>query len=277
MTTAIVTPLSQGRQVYLRSVDTECIPSISYRLNGGSPIQTGKSTVTLTLSSADALEYWAADLSGNVEAHKTIGTSAPSVTLSVSPSVLTYPAIVTLVADVSDVETTTARFEVRFESDPAWYPVASVTSTTGRFVALHIPPKRAYYRVTVGSTEATAIGSVLVRAGLGRPKATSTRVRAGSTGRFWGAVSPKHPAGDPAADTTYRVRLWKYNPLKKTWTERSPVAWRIEKVLDNETSQWSYTRKFSTSDVGLWRIAFLHVCPRHAVASSPPLQFSVVR
>jgi hypothetical protein len=240
-------------------------------------VNTGERSVTLRIALNDSLEYWASDRSGNVEAHKTIGpVIPPSLKLTATPLAVTYPTIVTLAAVYSSTETTEATFEVRYESDPKWYSIGSVVSS-GRFVLLQIPPKRAYYRVRVGTLESTPTANALVSAGIAKPRASSAKIRVGTSARFWGTIRPKHPAGAPAADTRYRVRFWKYNTVTKRWIETTSVYWKIDQVLDNDTSAWSYPRTFRTSEAGLWRVAFYHACPRHAAKTSPVLQFSVVK
>lgn len=275
--TETVTDVVQGRLVVLSAEDTECVPSITYRLNGGAEVKTGRSTLTLTISRSDSLEYWASDLSGNISAHKTVGALAvPTLKLSVSPSVMTYPSIVTLVATYSSSETTVVAFEVRYESDPTWYPIASASSA-GRFVMLHIPPKKAYYRAKVGTLESAVSAPAAVSARMSKPVSSTSKIRTKALVRFSGTIRPKHPAGVPAADTTYKVRFWKYNARTRKWVETGTRSWNIESVLDNDTSLWSFARTFVSGEVGLWRVAFYHSCPRHAAKTSPYLQFSVVR
>jgi hypothetical protein len=275
--TATVTPVAAGRDVSLTAVDDRSTATISYRVNGGAVVATAKASVSVNLAIADTLEYWAVDGSGNASAHRLIASAAPSVKLTATPLTVTYPAMVTLTAAAANPETTTATFQVHYESEPEgkWTTIYSATLEAGRFVLYQIPPKRAYYKVIVGSVEASA--NVYVHAGMSKPRANTTKIRVGRALSLSGTIKPKHPAGQPAADTTYRVRFWKYNAATKQWKETGSMPWKIAKVLDNDTSQWSYSRRFSSSQVGLWRVAFFHSCPRHRAASSPTLQFSVVK
>ncbi len=294
MTTAALSPAGPGFpegsvRVTLSSYSATCIPTIWYRIGGAAQVQLGSNPGSLVISEegTTVVGYWAADLSNNVETLKTVDVHVaavsepvvPSVSLVASPRAVIYPSIVTLTAVASRAETDVAKFQVQYESDPKWYDIGTVKTATGTFVLLHVPIKKAYYRVSVGSAESTPNAVVLVSAGLGKPRispSTST-VRVGRKVRLSGTIRPFHSPGTPPADVKYRLNVEKYDRLAKKWRTSVNTPWQISNAIDSDTSEWVYERTFRASDVGSWRVRFFHECPRHKAAYSPWMPFMVVR
>jgi hypothetical protein len=270
---ATVAKVGDQRDVTVKASDNMPSPKVYYRVSGGAVKAAGSAIAQFTIRIPDTVEYWAVDSSGNASLHKWIASAAPSVRLIATPSTATYPQVVTLTAVAANAETDTAVFEVRYEGSTESTILATVKSTTGTFVTVTVPARRAYYRVTMGSVSGAA--SVFVSAQMSRPTMSTTQVRVGKRVTFAGTIRPKHPVGY-LSDGIYKVAFWKWNARTKKWAESGTVqSWKIAALVDDSTSRWSYSRTFWRSQVGTWRVRFYHQCPRHKGAYSAALTFTV--
>ena len=81
------------------------------------------------------------------------GPSA-QVTLSASSAEVTYPSLVTLVAETTDKTQVAAQFQVKEIGQTDWSDILPPASfpgdTTGRFVGFYFPKMFASYRVVIG-------------------------------------------------------------------------------------------------------------------------------
>ncbi len=93
VTTATITLVPGGRQVKLHSTDTQCIPTIWYRIDCNDALVGGSSDATITLKDTESLEYWAEDLTRNAETHHRIEAKTrhalASVIDTISASIVT--------------------------------------------------------------------------------------------------------------------------------------------------------------------------------------------
>jgi hypothetical protein len=201
--------------------------------------------------------------------------SVPSVSLSATPASLTYPAIVTLTARASDVDTTVAKYQVRSADSTIWADLGSIESTTGQFALTNFPKKNSYYRVSVGSVESTPALYVPVHVLLSTPAATKTRLRLGEVTTLSGTIRPYHAPGAPPADVKYRLVWQKWSPSLRKWVPAWSTAMAISGVVDNDTTKW--TRPHRARTLGTYRVRFFHECPRHAATYSPWRTIEVVR
>ncbi len=202
-------------------------------------------------------------------------TDVPSVKLTATPSSVTYPAIVTLSALASNIDTTVAKFEVRSADSTLWTPLAGpVDSTTGQFKYLYFPKKNSYYRVIVGDVQTDGTLYVPVRTNLSKPVGNATAFRVGQQLRMWGTIRPYHPVGDHPDDVKYYLYWQKYSYSLRRWVAcKTATPLSITSVVDNDTTKWSYGR--AMNNPGLWRVRFYHQCPRHAATYSPWLTYRV--
>lgn len=246
-------------------------------------VPSGSIALSTAAAGPHVIRYYVADglkrsASGEV-AFTVAEPVVPSVSLVASPRAVIYPSIVTLRAVASHAETDVARFQVQYESDPKWYDIGTVKTAAGTFLLLHVPMKKAYYRVSVGSAESTSSAIVLVSAGLGKPRISpnTSTVKVGRKVRLSGTIRPFHSPGTPPADVKYRLTVEKYDRLAKKWRASVNTPWQVKNAINSDTSEWVYERTFRASDVGSWRIRFFHECPRHKSAYSPWTPFVVVR
>ena len=218
----------------------------------------------------------AATWGGVATASATTTGTLPAVKLTATPSSVTYPAVVTLNALASNVDTTVARFEVRSADTTTWTPlVGSVDSTTGQFKYLYFPKKNSYYRVTVGDLQTDGKLYVPVHTRLSRPAGNTTRLRVGQQLRMWGTIRPYHPVGAHAEDVKYYLYWEKYNYVLKRWIPcKTATPMSISGVVDNDTTKWAYAR--TQKNPGTWRVRFYHQCPRHAATFSPWFAYRVL-
>lgn len=244
-------------------------------------VTSGSVALSTAVAGPHVIRYYMEDSLGRTTAGQVAFTVLepvlPSVSLTASTAAVVYPSIVTLRAIASHAETDVAKFQVQYESDPKWYDIGTVRTATGTFVLLHIPMKKAYYRVSVGSAESTPNAVVFVSAGLGKPRTTAATVKVGRKMRVSGTIRPFHSPGTPPEDVKYRLTLEKYDRLTKKWRTSTSIPWQIKNAIDSDTSEWIYERTFRASEVGAWRVRFFHVCPRHKAAYSPWMPFLIIK
>lgn len=202
----------------------------------------------------------------------------PDVSLKPDKTSATYPSVITLVAQVTTVTASTpptAAFEVRSADSTLWVPLATITAkdgAPGRFVALSAPnPKNAYYRARVGSMETTTV-YVAVTVPMGTPKATKSKVKAGSTIGFSGTIRPFHP-------NTSELRVDFQKKGSKGWRTSASLTTTLAPTvpIDNDMSKWVHTISPTKGNAGLWRVRSFHECPRHSASYSKWTYFTVVK
>ncbi len=246
------------------------------------PTQTATADA-ITVSSAQpgdhVIHYYARDglghdVSGAIRF--TIQTTPRSVAIAASVKQLMYPSIVELTATATNPETTTALFQARRVDRTVWEDLGTVSSSTGQFVFLDVPRFGYSYRAVVGSVESSAV-LVTVRVPLGRPVASTTRIKVGRVLGLWGTIRPKH--GPATAEIRYRLYWQRYDTRTRRWVNATPTSISIDprNDINSDTSKWVFRLSTRKSLIGTWRVRFFHECPRHKASYSPWRTFSVVK
>jgi len=200
---------------------------------------------------------------------------AAQVTLSATSGEVTYPSLVTLVAETTDKTQVAAQFQVKEVGQTDWSDILPPASfpgdTTGRFVGFYFPKMFASYRVVIGGVISPEV-TVKVHTALSKPTASTTSGPVDTKFDFTGTIRPYHPVGAHPEEVKYFVYLERYSTALGGWKAYPGLPWEISGVVDNTTTQWAYN--FAPSAQGKWRIRFFHECPRHTATYSPWREFS---
>ena len=161
MTAATIDPASATQDwvagpvtVTLNSYDTECVPTMAYRLNGGTWVRCTSNPFTFTISQDGdtLLEYYAWDLSANTEqiksAHLKISGEAPKVTSDATAS--PYVGSATIHLSASDGGSGIATFEAKLDDEATQTVAGSALTVSTTSPGVH--RVRYYARNTTGKT-----------------------------------------------------------------------------------------------------------------------------
>ncbi len=216
------------------------------------------------------------DLAGNALVPIGSWTITPLVpttlSLATSRSVVTYGESVSLSGQAMAADQSLVQVEIRQAGASSFVPVTSLGLAGGRFEMTAVPPMNAWYRATfAGSPTQTPAESGAVRvivrrtvALAGISSSVTRTVRAGK------AITLSAQVGPPAAGVSVSFRLYRYDPLRRTWRYAGSFG-RATDATGRATLTW-------TPSAGrfYWRVSVVPT-PEFANNVSPAYSWSVIR
>lgn len=268
------------------SDDRSGVASTYFIVDGG-PVRIG-SSVLISGEGDHQLEWWSVDNAGNEEPHHSrtvrVMRASTSATVSVTPSVVTYPGIVTLTGSLTDSATggPIAYTRVIVESAPTvfgpWRSCGAVnTNRDGTFSFTDKPVGRMVYRIRTQDTplrkSAVALtGVVTVKVTIGRPVLPLTSLYAGKAFLSTTLIRPGH-------DSARTGIVFRYYHDHGNYAAGRPV-WNLERTVTSRTTpvDASTTRlsaQVALPSPGVWMVRVEHPADAHPYAISAPRVFLV--
>jgi len=198
----------------------------------------------------------------------TAAVAAPTLSLSATRSVVTYPQptwLKVVAADEGSAVPATVTVQYLPVGATEWKRLRTVAAshTAEGTVTVPIAPYRlkrtTAFRATAEGLESEVV-TVSVKARLSAP-VVPARVKAGRRVTVKGFIWPRHAAGSRPVT----VSFWKWEG--GSWVYKGAVHPRIVGSRDDR-SKWQFTRRAHAHDKGKWRIQVSHEDAGHVASTS---------
>lgn len=209
-----------------------------------------------------------------VMATAAVAIAAPMLTLSATPTVVTYPKPAFLKLNASDggasvATTVTVQYRPVGTGDWKYMRTVSASRTAQGLVTVPVSPyllrSTTAFRATASGLESNEV-TVSVKARLSRAIARS-KVKVGKRVTVKGFIWPRHARGSRPVE----VKFWKWE--SGDWVYKGSLHPRIV-GLTGDGSKWQFTRRAEADDKGKWRMQVLHEDEKHVASTS---RYSYIR